>query len=244
MHAYRPKEYWKFLKSLKNKTSNKQPHLNEFYEHFKQINEINRDSAEEADTENVPNDPSENETLNCEIIAPEILKCIRNLKNAKSPGSDDVLNEYIKCTNHLLMPLYTLLFNVILETRIMPSKWVEGVVIPIFKNKGDPLSVDNYRPITLLSCIGKLFTAVLNNRLNAYLEEYNLLNENQAGFRSGYSTTDHIFSLNCIIDLLRAQKKKIFCSFIDFSKAFDSVWRVGLWRKILESNINGRFFSH
>ena len=112
------------------------------------------------------------------------------------------------------MPLYTLLFNVILETGIMPSKWVEGVVIPIFKNKGDPLSVDNYRPITLLSCIGKLFTAVLNNRLNAYLEEYNLLNENQAGFRSGYSTTDHIFSLNCIIDLLRAQKKKIFCSFI------------------------------
>ena len=158
----------------------------------------------------------ENETLNCEITAPEILKCIRNLKNAKSPGSDDVLNEYIKCTSHLLMPLYTLLFNVILETGIMPSKWVEGVVIPIFKNKGDPLSVDNYRPITLLSCIGKLFTAVLNNRLNAYLEEYNLLNENQAGFRSGYSTTDHIFSLNCIIDLLRAQKKKIFCSFIDF----------------------------
>ena len=141
------------------------------------------------------------------------------------------------------MPLYTLLFNAILETGIMPSKWVEGVVIPIFKNKGDPLSVDNYRPITLLSCIGKLFTAVLNNRLNAYLEEYNLLNENQAGFRSGYSTTDHIFSLNCIIDLLRAQKKKIFCSFIDFSKAFDSVWRVGLWRKILESNINGRFFT-
>ena len=54
---------------------------------------------------------------------------------------------------------------------------------------------------------------------------------------------DHIFSLNCIIDLLRAQKKKIFCSFIDFSKAFDSVWRVGLWRKNLESNINGRFFT-
>ena len=57
---------------IKNKTSNKQPHLNEFYEHFKQINEINRNSAEEADTENVPNDPSENETLNCEITAPEI----------------------------------------------------------------------------------------------------------------------------------------------------------------------------
>ena len=67
------------------------------------------------------------------------------------------------------MPLYTLLFNVILETGIMPSKWVEGVVIPIFKNKGDPLPVDNYRPITLLSCIGKLFTAVL--KASSHIDE-------------------------------------------------------------------------
>ena len=65
------------------------------------------------------------------------------LEKCKSPGSDDVLNGYIKCMSHLLMPLYALLFNVILETGIMPSKWAEGVAIPIFKNKGDPLSADN-----------------------------------------------------------------------------------------------------
>ena len=130
------------------------------------------------------------------------------MKNAKSPGSDDVLNEYIKCTSHLLMPLYTLLFNVILETRIMLSKWVEGVVIPIFKNKGDPLSVDNYRPITLLSCISKLFTAVLNNRLNAYLEEYNLLNENQAGFRSGNTQRQIIFSHLIVLSIYSEHKRK------------------------------------
>ena len=102
---------------------------------------------------------------------------------------------------------------------------------------------DNYRPITLLSCLCKLFTAVLNNRLNAYLEEYELLNENQAGFRKQYSTTDHIFTLHCIIDLLRFQKRKIYCTFIDFSKAFDSVWRIGLWRKLLNAKINGKFFN-
>ena len=106
------------------------------------------------------------------------------------------------------MPLYTLLFNNILETGIMPSKRVEGIIVPIFKNKGDPLSVDNYRPITLLSCTGKLFTAVLNDRLNTYSEEFYLLNENQAGFCRNYTTSDHIFALHCSIDLLRAQKKK------------------------------------
>lgn len=111
----------------------------------------------------------------------------------------------------VLLPFYVQLFNSILDTGIIPTSWVEGIIIPLYtcKNKGNSMDPDNYRPITLLSCLGKLFTAVLNNRLNAYLEEYGLLNENQAGFRKQYSTTDHIFTLHCIIDLLRFQKKKI-----------------------------------
>ena len=141
------------------------------------------------------------------------------------------------------MPLYVLLFNNILETGIMASKWVEGIIVPIFKDKGDPLSADHYRPITLLCCIGKLFTAVLNERLTTYLDEFGLLAENQAGFRRNYSTSDHIFSLNALIELLRAQRKKVFCAFIDFSKAFDSVWRAGLWKKLLQTNIKGKLFT-
>ena len=107
--------------------------------------------------------------------------------------------------------------------------------------KRDPLNPTRCRPITLLSCMGKLFIAVLNKRLNSYLEEMNLLNENQAGFRQNYATTYHIFTLHCMIELLRFQKKKLFCSFLDFSKAFDSVWKVGLWKKLLEHNVNGNF---
>ena len=244
MHRKRPKEYWKFLNSLKTKKPNEQPDLNEFYEHFKNIN-----ATSNIDPENdIPLTPPDfdndgEEILNCEITESEIRKCIRNLKNSKSPVTDDVLNEYLKCTSTLLMPLYVLLYNNILETGIMPSKWVEGIIIPIFKNKGDPLSADNYRPITLLSCIGKLFTAVLYERLTTYLDEFGLLDENQAGFRRNYSTSDHIFSLNAIIELLRAQRKKVFCAFIDFSKAFDSVWRAGLWKKLLQTNIKGKLFT-
>ena len=63
--------------------------------------------------------------------------------------------------------------------------------------------------------------------LNARLEE------NQAGFRAGYSTRDHIFVLHALTEI--AKKKTLFCSFIEFSKAFDSVWRVGLWKKLLFS---------
>ncbi|MES9879298.1 MAG: reverse transcriptase domain-containing protein, partial [Sedimenticola sp.] len=61
------------------------------------------------------------------------------------------------------------------------------------------------------------------------------MEENQAGFRKKYSTTT-------LIEILKARKQKLFCSFIDFSKAFDSVWRAGLWQKLLKNEINGKMF--
>lgn len=94
-----------------------------------------------------------------------------------------------------------------------------------------------------MSCFGKLFTAVLNNRLNRYLENMNILNEEQAGFRKNYSTTDHIFNLKCLTDPYLFRGKKLYCAFIDYKKAFDSVYRVYLWQKLLSNNIDGNMFK-
>lgn len=88
----------------------------------------------------------------------------------------------------------------------------------------------------------QLFTSVLNNRLPKYLEINNILHENQAGFRRGYSCADHIFTLYSLTEILKKKKLKLFCAFVDFSQAFDKVWRVGLWHKLLENFINGKFF--
>ena len=143
----------------------------------------------------------------------------------------------------MFLPIYVKLFNQILETGHFPNQWSTGCIHPIYKNKGDRENPANYRPITILSCLGKLFTAVLNSRLNNYLEESYLLKENQAGFRKQYSTLDHIFSLHTLIEILKASKQKLFCCFIDFSSAFDSVWRAGLWHKLLQHNINGKVFN-
>ena len=141
------------------------------------------------------------------------------------------------------MPLYNKLFNCVLDTGFIPTTWLEGVVIPIFKNKGDPKSPSNYRPITILSCLGKLFTAILNNRLTAFLDNNKILEENQAGFRKEYSCTDHIFTLHALFEILRKGKKKLFAAFIDFSQAFDKVWRAGLWHKLLQNQVNGKFLN-
>ena len=126
---------------------------------------------------------------------------------------------------------------------MIPTQWACGNIIPIYKNKGARTEPQNYRPITLLSCLGKLFTAIINNRLHNYADSVQLILENQAGFRRGLSTLDHIFSLYTVIELFKMSKKKLYCAFIDFEKAFDSVWHVGLWNKVLLSNIDGKCFK-
>lgn len=140
------------------------------------------------------------------------------------------------------MPLLIKLFNIIFETGFLPESWLEGRIRPIFKNRGDQLDPGNYRTITILNCSSKLFTSMLDNRLAKILDHYNVIHENQAGFRKNYSTTEHIFTLNALLEIFKAHKKKLYCAFIDFTQAFDSDWRIGLWRTLLENNINGIFF--
>ena len=114
---------------------------------------------------------------------------------------------------------------------------------PIYKNKGDKMDPKNYRPITILSCLGKLFTAVLSERLTKYFDDFFILNENQCGFRKGYSTLDNLFVLFNFFEILKNKKNKMFCAFIDFEKAFDKVWRDGLWYKLLLNNMNGNMYN-
>jgi hypothetical protein len=99
------------------------------------------------------------------------------------------------------------LFNLVLLTGVVPRAWTDGVIKPILKKKGSPDDPNNYRGITILSCLGKLFTTILNNRLNDYIEQFNVIGNEQAGFRNGCSTLDHMFTLYGIIDILLYKKK-------------------------------------
>ena len=90
-----------------------------------------------------------------------------------------------------------------------------------------------------MSVIGKLFTSCLNHRLGLYAENVGLLGEEQAGFREGYDTRDHIFVLNTLIQLYLQNNKRLYCCFIDYAKAFDTINRSSLWSKLIGSEING-----
>ena len=106
-----------------------------------------------------------NEEINQTITIEEIEKYVKTLKNGKPAGIDSVLNEHIKSTFHILGPVYVKLFNIILDSGILPEVWTLGVIKPIYKQKEDIRKSENYRPITLVSCLGKLFTGIISSRL-------------------------------------------------------------------------------
>jgi hypothetical protein len=234
-----PKLYWKLLnsRSAQSKTSG-EVSLDDLYEHFKSLNA----HPDEDFVDNLTIDENGDELLNRPITLDEIKKAVKILKNGKAPGGDGIINEYMKSSVDLMLPTYHKLFNTILDSGTIPTTWLVGQIIPIYKNKGDPTSPDNYRGITLLSCLGKLFTSIINNRLNAFCESNTILSENQAGFRKSYSTVDHAFVVKSILDIFMFHKKKLYCAYIDYQKAFDSIWRAGLWSKLLNYGIKGKVY--
>ena len=240
-----PKAYWNLLNKSSGCSSNiaQKVSLDTFAEHFRKLNTIpteNSDMIPEVDPAKVS---EYNLELNAEITEQEVLMSLNKMKLNKACASDLILNEFLKFSKTKMLLAFTKLFNLVFTSGIIPDGWSQGIIHPIYKNKGDKTSPDNYRGITILSCFGKLFTSILNDRLNKYLENMNVLNEEQAGFRKHYSTTDHIFNLKCLIDLYLCGGKQLYCAFIDYKKAFDSVNRSYLWQKLLSNNIDGKMFK-
>ncbi|MCG8048238.1 MAG: reverse transcriptase family protein [Candidatus Thiodiazotropha endolucinida] len=180
--------------------------------------------------------------LNLKFSENEIIKAIQQLKTGRSGGPDRLINEFFIHGKHVLVPTICNLFNKIFENGYFPEQWAEGYIVPLHK-KGNTNDVENYRGITLLSTLGKLFSRVINNRLCTWAENYDVLIEAQAGFRPGMSTVDNIFVLHGVISHMLNQGKKLYCSFVDFTKAFDYVVRDNLWFKLIKLGLRGHILN-
>ena len=162
----------------------------------------------------------------------ELEKAVKYVKNKKAQGADSISNEMIKASFPFLKNAFLKLFNVVLKSNFYPSVWGLGHIVPIFKS-GTVSDPSNYRGITISSCLSKLFSVILNNRLISFLDLNNLKRPEQIGFSKGCRTADYIFTLKTIIDSYKFKKKKLYACFIDLQKAFDSVWRYGLFLKLM-----------
>lgn len=138
--------------------------------------------------------------------------------------------------------MYVKLFNLIMKTGLCPEKWRENYVKSICKGGcfNDP---NNYRGIALSSCVAKLFSKVLFNRLDKQLENNKTLAEEQIGFCKGCSPSDHVLTLKTLIDKTFKSSKRFYACFVDLRKAYDTVNRIALFLKLSSLNISGIFFN-
>jgi hypothetical protein len=179
------------------------------YNHFENLNKNNFDDGN-IDIYIDVNNPEMDNILNSPITIEEIKNVVKGLKNGKSSGIDGVINEYIKHTIDDMLHIYVLLFGIIFDKGIIPESWGKGILIPIFQNKGSKSDPNSYRVVTLNSCISKMFSAVLNNRLTKFSDEFELITNAQAGLRKGFSTNDNrIFILHALISIYFSFGKQI-----------------------------------
>jgi len=241
----KPREYWNILNKGSNyKDNTADVSLRTFENHFRKISQKRTPdipAANEFDPRVI--DHSLNEEINKVFTREEIKTSIQKSKNNKACGIDNVITEYLKQCPDTLLNIIVKIFNLVLLSGIIPEAWCLGMIKPLYKNKGSAEDPDNYRGITLLSCIGKLFTSCINVRLSEYVELAGILGEEQAGFRRGYSTLDHAFVLHSLVELYLFRKKRIYCAFVDYKKAFDLVDRSSLWSKLIASGINGNIIK-
>ena len=239
----KPKDFWKLFSKKKNQP-NSAVSVQDFYEYFSSLqSEVSTASNEESEAfcneHNFNDNSCRFEELDKPITLSELESVIHKLKRNKAYGNDMLINEYfIECFDILSSHLLDM-FNKILDSGHFPLKWSEGVIVPVFK-KNDPCIAQNYRGITLVSCLSKIFTSVINKRLNEWVENNNILSDAQFGFRRGRSTIDAIFVLNAIVDKILSERKKLYCTFVDMKRAFDSVYLNGLWLKLFKAGVDGK----
>ena len=196
-------------------------------------------------TNNERNSSTDNDyfhELDEEINLAEVQRVIKNVKNNKAVGIDNLPYELFK--NNKSDEVLCLLFNKFFDTSLTPSIWNLAILKPIPKNSlTDPRLPLEYRGVSLLSTVYKLFTSVLNNRLVDTAEQNNLYANEQNGFRRNRSCEDHLFTLTSIIRNRKKEKLSTYVAFVDFEKAFDRVNRNLLFYKLKTMGIGGKVLS-
>ena len=147
----------------------------------------------------------------------------------------------ILCLLEVKPELLIRLFNEVFASNRKIYQWTVALITPIFK-KGEKMNPCNFRGISVLSCLRKLFTSILNQRLLRYVFEQNILSKEQLGFIAGNRTSDaHLILHNLSQQYCHKRGQKILACFVDLQKAFDSVPRDILFTKIAQTGISVKF---
>ena len=137
--------------------------------------------------------------INRKITRSEVRKIIKKLKNGKSADEDNIINELLKTGEFCLVEPIVKLMNLIPESEKYHLKWTRNLLITLHKG-GLTDKPDNYRGISISSCLSKLFSTVLYFRILEVNENFSFLSTNQIGFLKGYRIADHVLLIDTVIN--------------------------------------------
>ena len=246
MEKDNPKAFWDTLREIESADKsdldfNTVVSPMDWLSHFKSLMCKNIHNSEPLEV-NIADIISNDNVLDNLITEKELIGAASSLKNNKACSFDLLSNEMIKCSVPIYSSCYLKLFNSILSTGSFPDIWRNNIIVPIYKS-GVADNPSNYRGIAISSCLSKLFCKILDSRLQRFLDEKNIISSCQIGFKPGFRTSDHIFTLHNIIDKFISKKRYLFACFVDLRKAFDTVWREGMLHKLNQFGIQGKFFQ-
>ena len=166
----------------------------------------------------------------------ELMNIISEFDNSKS---SDIPVSVIKKSSHVICPILAKYFNILMAEGVFPEVLKIGKVTPIYKFKGNPEDIGNYRPVSTLPIFGKILEKIIYNRIYSFATSQNILNHNQFGFRKSHSTSHAVNYSVSIIDESLKRKKHVLGIFIDLSKAFDTIDHKTLLTKLDRYGIRG-----
>ena len=171
------------------------------------------------------------------FTAAEVATAIKGIKSGKAVGEDEIRPEMLKALTGEGILWLTRVCQVAWKLGKTPRDWQTGVIIPIFK-KGDRKQCTNYRGISLLRLLGKVYAKCLEKKCREIVESK--LEDGECGFRPGRSIADQIFTLKQSFEKSWEYGKDLFACFVDLEKAYDRVPRDKLWKVLQEYGVNGQ----
>ena len=177
-------------------------------------------------------------------VTPKMVRTvIMNLDLSKASGPDCIPVVVLKNCEPELSYILAELFNKCLKESCFTDCWKVSSVVPVFKNVGERSTAKNYRPVSLLSVVSKVFEKLVNNRLVDHLEKCGLFSDFQYGFRSSRSTADLLTVVSDKVARAFNRSGATQAVALDISKAFDRVWHAGLLHKLKSYGISGQIFG-
>ena len=180
---------------------------------------------------------------NFDISSKKVAAVIAQLDPSKATGPDGIPVVVLQKCSPELSPVLSKLFAKCVSESCFPSCWKFPSVIPVFKNSGERSDPRNYRPISLLPIISKVFESLINRSLVNHLDSNNLFSDFQYGFRSGRSTADVLTVISERVYRALDACGETRAIALDISKAFDKVWHAGLLHKLKSYGISGPFLE-